>query len=34
MLRSGDYDLLMPLFKMYSAMVPMARERTKLQYQS
>jgi len=32
MLRSGDYDLLMPLFKMYSAMVPMARERTKLQY--
>ncbi|MCF7732538.1 MAG: DUF5703 domain-containing protein [Akkermansiaceae bacterium] len=32
MLRSGDYDLLMPLFRMYSAMVPMARERTKLQY--
>lgn len=32
LLRSGDYDLLMPLFKMYSAMVPMARERTKLQY--
>jgi len=32
MLRSGDYDLLMPLFKMYSAMVPMAKERTKLQY--
>lgn len=30
MLRSGDYDLLMPLFRMYSAMVPMARERTKL----
>jgi len=32
MLRSGDYDLLMPLFKMYCAMVPMAKERTKLQY--
>jgi hypothetical protein len=32
MLRSGDYDLLMPLFKMYSAMVPMARERTKLYF--
>ncbi len=32
MLRSGDFDLLMPLFKMYSAMVPMAKERTKLQY--
>ena len=32
MLRSGDYDLLMPLFKMYAAMVPMAKERTKLQY--
>jgi hypothetical protein len=32
MLRSGDYDLLMPLLKMYCAMVPMAKERTKLQY--
>lgn len=32
MLRSGDCDLLMPLFKMYCAMVPMAKERTKLQY--
>ena len=32
MLLSGDYDLLMPLFKMYSAMVPMAKERTKRQY--
>ena len=32
MLCSGDYDLLMPLFKMYCAMVPMAKERTKLQY--
>ena len=32
MLRSGDYDLLMPMFAMYSAMVPMAKERTKLQY--
>ena len=30
MLRSGDYDLLKPLFGMYRAMVPMARERTKL----
>ena len=32
LLLGGDYDLLMPLFKMYGAMVPMARERTKLQY--
>ena len=32
LLLSGDYDLLMPLFKMYGAMVPMARARTKLQY--
>ena len=32
MLRSGDYDLLQPLFGMYSAMVPMARERTKLYF--
>ena len=32
MLRSGDYDLLQPLFRMYRAMVPMARERTKLLY--
>ncbi len=32
LLLSGDYDLLMPLFKMYSSMVPMARARTKLQY--
>jgi hypothetical protein len=30
MLRSGDYDELQPLFRMYRAMVPMARERTKL----
>ena len=30
MLRSGDYDLLQPLFRMYNALVPMARERTKL----
>ena len=32
LLLSGDYDLLMPLFKMYRGMVSMARERTKLQY--
>ena len=30
MLRSGDYEQLLPLFGMYRAMVPMARERTKL----
>ena len=29
MLRSGDYEQLLPLFGMYRAMVPMARERTK-----
>ena len=33
MLRSGDYDLLRPLFAMYRAMVPMARERTRLYFQ-
>jgi len=32
MLRSGDFDLLKPLFSMYHAMVPMAKERTKLYY--
>ena len=32
-LRSGDYDLMRPLFDMYRAMVPLARERTKLYYQ-
>jgi alpha-L-fucosidase 2 len=33
MFRSGDFDLLKPLFSMYRAMVPMAKERTKLYYQ-
>lgn len=33
MLRSGDFDLLKPLFSMYRDMVPMAKERTKLYYQ-
>lgn len=32
MLCSGDYDLLQPLFRMYNALVPMARERTKLSF--
>ena len=32
MFRSGDFDLLKPLFSMYRAMVPMAKERTKLYY--
>lgn len=32
MLRSGDYDMMLPLFSMYRAMVPMAIERTKLYY--
>ncbi len=33
MFRSGDFDLLKPLFYMYRAMVPMAKERTKIYYQ-
>jgi len=33
MLASGDYDLMQPLFTMYRAMLPMARERTKIYYQ-
>ncbi len=32
-LRSGDYDLMRPVFAMYRAMLPMARERTKIYYQ-
>lgn len=32
MLRSGDFDLLNPLFSMYHDMVPMAKERTKIYY--
>ena len=33
MFRSGDFDLLKPLFSMYHDMVPMAKERTKIYYQ-
>ena len=33
MFRSGDFDLLKPLFSMYYDIVPMAKERTKLYYQ-
>lgn len=32
MLRSGDYEMMLPLFSMYRAMVPMATERTKIYY--
>jgi len=32
MLRSGDYDMMLPLFSMYRAMVQMAIARTKLYY--
>ena len=32
MLRSGDFDLLKPLFSMYHDMVPMAKARTKIYY--
>jgi len=33
MLRSGDYEMMLPLFAMYRAIVPMAEARTKLYYQ-
>ena len=32
MLRSGDFEMLQPLFDMYRGMVPMARERTHLMF--
>ncbi len=32
MLRSGDFDLLKPIFSMYHDMVPMAKARTKIYY--
>ncbi|MCC6444679.1 MAG: hypothetical protein IT210_14630 [Armatimonadetes bacterium] len=32
MLASGDFDLMPPLFRMYRAMLPLARERTRLYF--